>query len=99
MATKTATKASSNGTGAQAEAGLVTDIRHVIRRIGVATNPELGIFTASEVENHLKTNYFDSGWELYSAQMIRYYTGREIGSGLGMDPVEMLYVLVQRAAA
>lgn len=77
--------------------GAITDIRHVVRTLGPETLQSHNIWSYEDAERHLRENYFAHGWELFQAHHLGTLKGRDQG-GLRYDSVEMLYILVRRAA-
>lgn len=74
----------------------VQDIRHVIRRLGPITDGPNGVTGFNDFEEYLKNSYFAEGWEIEKVEVLGADKG--ITKGLDFDPVNMLYVLVKRAA-
>ena len=75
---------------------VVRGVRHIIRRLGNYTDDEAGVMSFPDFELYLKETYFDDGWDIEHVEVL----GMDKGNprGLTFDPVNMLYVLVKRAA-
>lgn len=75
---------------------VLDNIRHIIRHLGPYTNDESGVQSFPDFELYLKETYLDDGWDIKHVQVLGSPDGKQ--TGLNYNPVEILYILVKRAA-